>query len=320
MSRNLHCTLLLARFSSSYHGLCCSQKMVVAMLFPLCMGDSATAAKRALIGGTMDALQAAVDALPAARAGTPPTAAQVLRSAGDCACASLHLAIMKPTNPERAVAQLFTSSSSAMLQAAALSRLAMVTQFALVADGKRNWPLRHTASEGHKWAATLAAATSAAAYWASEEWNSRVTSSADGSGGGDSGSTADAASPQQGPQYTESRQRHRYMQYAARYLGEAVERLLPAAATASLDALEQKPLPSLLTALADVCRIPPESVWLFMQVLQHGVVCVTQQQCPCTYLHMCTALTRPAALSIVLHPAPNCPCPCLCICTALTSV
>jgi hypothetical protein len=219
--------------------LCCSQKMVVAMLFPLCMGDSATAAKRALIGGTMDALQAALDALPTAGAGTPPTAAQVLRGAGGCARASLDVAIMKPTHPQRAVAQLFTSSSSAMLQAAALSRLAMVAQFALEAGGKRDWLLRHTASEGRRWAATLAAATSAAVLWASEEWRSLVTSGAAGSGGGDSGSTADAASPQQGPQYSESRRRHRYMQYAARYLGEAVERLLPAAATASLDSLEQ---------------------------------------------------------------------------------
>jgi hypothetical protein len=65
-------------------------------------------------------------------------------------------------------------------------------------------------------------------------------------------------------------QRHHYMQHAAFYLGKTVERLLPPAATASLGALEQEAVPSLLTALAEACRITPQSVRLYVQVLQSG--------------------------------------------------
>ena len=157
-----------------------------------------------------------------------------------------------------------------MMQAAALCRLAVVARFTLETSEKRDWPLRHTASEGRKWAATLAAATSAAAFWSSEASKSLITSSADRSGGGDSDSTASAGTRPQGPQHVGNRQRHRFMTHAACYLGKGAEQLLPPAATASLDALEQEPLPSLLTALAEVCRMTPESMLQFVQVLQHG--------------------------------------------------
>ena len=61
------------------------------MMMPLRMGDCATAAKRAVISGTMEAMQASLDALPAKlpakEDGTPPSAAQVLWTAKKCAYA-----------------------------------------------------------------------------------------------------------------------------------------------------------------------------------------------------------------------------------------
>jgi hypothetical protein len=181
-------------------------------------------------------------------------------------CISRAQQVFKPAYSRGMVAQLFNKCPSAMPQAAALSRLAMLLRFALDLGRQREWPLRHTASEGHRWAATLAAATSAAAFWANEAANSIAASSAGASNGGSSGDGADASTPP----HPEAPQRHRFMQHAACYLGKAVELLLPPAATASLDALEQEPLPSLLAALAEVCCMTPESLQLYAQVLQHA--------------------------------------------------
>jgi hypothetical protein len=240
---------------------------------PLRMGDCAAAAQWALISGTMEAMQASLGALPAKLSakedGTAPTAAQVLRTAGKCAYAFLgtahhqHMCMTKGV-----VADLFSKCSVAMLQAAALSRLALLIWHALGGATQREWPLRHTASEGHTWAATLAATASAAAFWAREASNSVAASLAYRSG---CSSSADAETVQHIQQRSQEWQLHQCMQHAALHLATAIERLLPPAATASLDALEQEAVPSLLTALAEVCRITPESVRQYSsQVLQYG--------------------------------------------------
>lgn len=57
-----------------------------------------------------------------------------------------------------------------------------------------------------------------------------------------------------------------YMQQAAFYLGKAVQLLLPADATDSLDALEQEPILSLLTALAAVRCVSPDALQRYLQV------------------------------------------------------
>ena len=127
----------------------------------------------------------------------------------------------------------------------------------------------HSVRRAHLGGDPLAAATSAAALWAREASNSVAAGTAGRVGGSDHGSSADAGAVQHIQQSSEEWQRHYYMQHAALYLGK-VERLLPPAATASLDALEQEAVPSLLTALADVCRVTPESMRQYLQVLQSG--------------------------------------------------
>ena len=138
-------------------------------------------------------------------------------------------------------------------------------RYALAAGGQRDWPGRYNASTKRKWSATLAAATLAAAIWASEAWNSIVASSRGRSDGGHGCPHADGNLPQT-VQQQDRQQRYLHMQQAAFFLSKAVQLLLPPAAIGSLDALEQEPVPELLTALAAVCTISPDALDHYLQV------------------------------------------------------
>jgi hypothetical protein len=108
-------------------------------------------------------------------------------------------------------------------------------------------------------------ATLAAASWASEESNSSAASGSDHSSGGH-GCASSGSDVRQDPRQQERQQMHLYMQQAAFHLGKAVELLLPADATDSLDALEQHPVLSLLTALAAVRCVHPDALQRYLRV------------------------------------------------------
>ena len=115
-----------------------------------------------------------------------------------------------------------------------------------------------------------------------------------------------------------------YMQQAAFYLGKAVQLLLPADATDSLDALEQEPILSLLTALAAVRCVSPDALQRYLQVRPElvfdscdrawraAVLCdlfLDARRCACSYPvtigqpgQNCTDQRRGLLARVVLRP------------------
>ena len=83
---------------------------------------------------------------------------------------------------------------------------------------------------------------------------------------GNHGSASGNSGVQLGLQQQERQHMYLYMQQAAFYLGKAVQLLLPADLTNSLDALEQEQVFSLLAALTAVRCISPDALQQYLRV------------------------------------------------------